>query len=95
MRAAFQSFELFMLLLLVSVPSYSIQNSVSKEPQMRLTLDSSEVKQALVILHKEQVHQSVGDSDWPKLFATMPYQWLKLAKREWDENLPTKTLWNL
>jgi hypothetical protein len=77
MGAAFHFFELFMLLLPVAVPSYSIQSSVSKEPQVRLTLDSSEAKQALVILHKEQVHQTVGDSDWQKLFATMPYQWLK------------------
>ncbi len=46
-------------------------------PSVQLTLDVSEADQALQILDKEAAHQAVTPGDWQKLFATVPYQWLK------------------
>ncbi|MGB7731965.1 MAG: DUF5700 domain-containing putative Zn-dependent protease [Candidatus Acidiferrum sp.] len=77
MRVSLHFFELVMVLLQAAFPSPSAQNNVATDPQVQLTLDNSEARQALVILHKEQAHKSVEDDDWQKLFATIPYQWLK------------------
>lgn len=46
-------------------------------PPVRLVMDPSEAVQALRILDKEAAQQTVKDSDWQALFATVPYQWLK------------------
>ena len=53
------------------------QNNAAADTRVELTLDASEAKQSLLILQKEQAHQAVTDADWQKLFATLPYQWLK------------------
>ncbi len=53
------------------------QNKAAADTRVQLTLDASEAEQSLLILHKEQAHQAVTDADWRKLFATVPYQWLK------------------
>lgn len=53
------------------------QNNSAAGTQVELTLDASEAAQSLLILHKQQAHQAVTDADWQKLFATVPYQWLK------------------
>ena len=58
----------------------SALNPAPASPRVRLTLDASEAEQALLILHKEQAHQPVTDADWQKLFATVPYQWLKVRE---------------
>jgi hypothetical protein len=47
------------------------------DTRVELVLDASEAEQSLLILQKEQAHQAVTDADWQKLFATVPYQWLK------------------
>ncbi len=54
----------------------SAQNPAA-DTRVELTLDASEAEQSLLILHKQQAHQAVTDADWQKLFATVPYQWLK------------------
>jgi hypothetical protein len=46
-------------------------------PRIKLVLDASEARAAIVILRKEETHQPVTDADWSGLFATVPYQWLK------------------
>jgi hypothetical protein len=45
--------------------------------RVQLTLDTSEADQALLILHKQAVHQHVTNDDWQRLFETVPYQRLK------------------
>jgi len=55
----------------------SAQNNSAADTRVELTLDASEAEQSLLILHEEQAHQTVTDADWQKLFATIPYQWLK------------------
>ncbi len=40
--------------------------------RVRLTLDTSEARQALAILHEEQSGKPVTDADWQQLFATAP-----------------------
>jgi len=52
-------------------------NNAAADTRVELTLDSSEAEQVLLILRKEQARQAVTDADWQKLFATVPYQWLK------------------
>jgi hypothetical protein len=44
---------------------------------VQLTLDTSEADEALRIIRKQNSHEFVRDSDWQRLFATTPYQWLK------------------
>lgn len=53
------------------------QNKAAAGTRVQLTLDASQAEQSLLILHKEQAHQAVTDADWQKLFATVPYRWLK------------------
>lgn len=48
--------------------------------RVQLTLDSSEAQAALAILAKESAHADVGPSNWSALFATRPYQSLKLRE---------------
>jgi hypothetical protein len=72
-------FSIFVLMLTTGT-YVSAQNSAAASPRVQLTLDASEAEQALVILDKEQSHQGVTDADWQKLFATAPYQWLKLRE---------------
>jgi hypothetical protein len=52
-------------------------NNAAADTRVELMLDSSEAEQVLLILRKEQARQAVTDADWQKLFATVPYQWLK------------------
>ncbi len=54
----------------------SAQNPAA-DTRVELVLDASEAEQSLLILQKGQAHQAVTDADWQKLFATVPYQWLK------------------
>jgi hypothetical protein len=71
-----------LLVLVASVtPCRSAQNPATTQQQVQLSLDASEATQALLILHKEQAHESVTDDDWQKLFATIPYQWLKAREK--------------
>jgi hypothetical protein len=76
MRASIHC-NLLMLLVLAASPSLSAENLATANPRVQLALDASEARQALVILHKERERQAVPDADWQKLFATLPYQWLK------------------
>jgi hypothetical protein len=64
-------------LLAVISAAIVLRASAQTNPRVQLTLDSSEARQVLVILHKEQAHQPVNEHDWRALFATAPYQWLK------------------
>jgi hypothetical protein len=70
-------FVVVIVLALTPMPCRSAQNAAATHPQIQLTLDASESRQALLILHKEQAHQPVSNDEWQKLFATVPYQWLK------------------
>jgi Putative zinc dependent peptidase (DUF5700) len=67
------------LLLSAVLPGVAQDAAEHSSPAQRvqLTLDLSEARQALAILHKEQAHEAVTDADWQALFATAPYQWLK------------------
>jgi Putative zinc dependent peptidase (DUF5700) len=64
-------------LMLTAGTCVSAQSNVAADTRVQLTLDASEAEQALVILSKEQARQTVTNADWQKLFATVPYQWLK------------------
>jgi hypothetical protein len=75
MRVSFHYFS--WALVLTAGALVSAQNNVAVGTRIQLTLDASEARQALVILRKEQARQAVTDADWQKLFATVPYQWLK------------------
>jgi hypothetical protein len=44
---------------------------------VQLSLDTSEADQALQILREQKTHGIVTDSEWQRLFGTVPYQWLK------------------
>lgn len=66
----------FFLLAIISA-AVTPRAAAQADPRVQLTLDSSEARQALVILHKEQAHQPITADDWKTLFATVPYQWLK------------------
>ena len=72
----FVHFSVLTLLLTAGAWVYG-QSDAPAETQVQLTLDASEAEQSLFILHKEQARQPVTDADWQKLFATVPYQWLK------------------
>jgi hypothetical protein len=63
--------------LLMTAAFAPAQRSATEDARVQLTLDESEAEQALIILHKEQAREMVTDGDWQKLFATVPYQWLK------------------
>jgi hypothetical protein len=58
----------------------SAQKTAAEGQRVHLSLDDSEAERALVILHKEQAHEAVTEGDWQKLFATVPYQWLKVRE---------------
>jgi Putative zinc dependent peptidase (DUF5700) len=75
MRVSVHFFAL--TLMLTAGTCVSAQSNVAAGTRVQLTLDSSEAEQALVILHKGLARQAVTDGDWQKLFATVPYQWLK------------------
>ncbi|MGA7077403.1 MAG: DUF5700 domain-containing putative Zn-dependent protease [Terriglobales bacterium] len=72
---------LVLLALILTTGLYvSAQKPAAAKPRVQLTLDDSEAEQALAILQKEQLRQTVTDADWQKLFATVPYQWLKVRE---------------
>lgn len=85
MRVSVHFFALAPMLtaMLTAGTCVSAQNNISPQSnavaatRIQLTLDATEAEQSLVILHKEQARQPVTDSDWQKLFANAPYQWLK------------------
>lgn len=80
MRAPVHFLVLALVLLALTLTTglcVSAQSPAAASTRVQLTLDASEAEQALVILQKEQSHQPVTDADWQKLFATVPYQWLK------------------
>lgn len=65
------------LFLLAAISIAITPEQAQTPPSVQLTLDLSEARQALVILHKGQARQPVSDNDWQTLFATVPYPWLK------------------
>jgi Putative zinc dependent peptidase (DUF5700) len=77
MRYSALLFVMLVALVVVVIPGHSAQNDTTTQQRVELTLDPSEAKQALVILHKERSNEAVTSDDWQKLFATIPYQWLK------------------
>ena len=77
MRISDRFFNFAAILALAPIPCFSVVSQAAADPRVQLTLDASEAKQALVILHKEQAHDTVEDADWQRLFTTLPYQWLK------------------
>lgn len=46
-------------------------------PATNVTIDDSEARASLVILHKLQQHETVSADDWARVFATRGYQRLK------------------
>ena len=81
MRFSALPFVMLTALLVTAIPCLPTQNEPAKHQRVELTLDPSEAKQALVILHKEQAREAVTNDDWQKLFATIPYEWLKAREK--------------
>jgi len=68
----------YWLLFYIAVVLCSCHTAIAQStPAVQLTLDTSEAEQALRILDKQAAHQSITSDDWQRLFATVPYQWLK------------------
>jgi hypothetical protein len=81
MRVPVPLFVVLVALVVTAGLCRSAQSDVTTHSQIQLTLDASESKQALLILHKEQAHQAVTNDEWQELFATVPYQWLKAREK--------------
>jgi Putative zinc dependent peptidase (DUF5700) len=65
-----------LLLLLILMPCAAI----AAGSRVNLTLDSSEADQVLAILALRAAGQPIDDAQWQKLFATEPYQRLKVRE---------------
>lgn len=58
----------------------SLRSAVADEGRLHLTFDASEANQVLAILALRQANKPVDDAQWQKLFATEPYQRLKVRE---------------
>jgi hypothetical protein len=74
-------FVVFIAVVVTAIPCRSAPSDATIHRQVQLSLDASESTQALAILHKEQARETVTNDDWQKLFATVPYQWLKAREK--------------
>lgn len=54
------------------------------DDRVQLRLDTSQAEAALDILDKRQASQSLIESDWQRLFATEPYEQLKLREAKME-----------
>jgi len=77
--------RLFVLLLSFSLP-------IAAGDRVQLTLDPSEADQVLAILTLRSQGKSVSDREWQKLFATAPYQRLKLREKAIGEKFHDPTV---
>jgi hypothetical protein len=59
---------------------------------IRLTLDTSEADNVLAILALRSQGKPIPDSEWQKLFATIPYQRLKQREKEIGEKFHDPTV---
>ena len=60
----------------------SLSAAAAQEGRVRLTFDTSEADQVLAILALRQAGSPVDDAQWQKLFATEPYQRLKVREKK-------------
>ncbi len=74
-----------LLLALVPVIAFSMPAVAAKSSRVQLMLDTSEADQVLAILDLRAAGKPVGDAEWQKLFATEPYQRLKVREKKIGE----------
>jgi hypothetical protein len=75
MNPFFKNTSVIVLSLFSTLPSFSADLE-----RVQIKLDMSEADQVLVILAKHKQSQPITDADWDVLFATEPYQRLKMRE---------------
>jgi hypothetical protein len=76
--------------LLICVPAFSAP--AADNSRIQITLDSSEADQVLAILALRRGRKPIEEGQWQKLFATEPYQRLKLREKKIGEQFHDPTL---
>jgi hypothetical protein len=83
--------QLVVILLFISFVLPTSISFADSADRVQLTLDSSEADQVLAILDLRRQGKLVPDTEWQKLFATAPYQRLKLREKAIGERFHDPT----